>query len=108
MLRRFRRIASKKMWKIEIFKQNVMIRERVDQRSFRLRKCERTVSWRVKDEREIVHIVNLYRARIFIEIVDFYLQCADVNREIFDTLIVRDKFIIDIKTFFRIFVEFVK
>jgi hypothetical protein len=52
--------------KIEIFKQNVMIRERINEKSFRFRKCERTVSWRVKNEREIVHIVNVYRARIFI------------------------------------------
>jgi hypothetical protein len=52
--------------KIEIFKQNMMIRERIDEKSFRLRKCERTVSWRVKDEREIVHIVNMNRVRIFI------------------------------------------
>ncbi len=54
------------MMKIKIFKQNVMIRERIDQKSSRFRKCERIVSWRVEDEREIVHIMNVYRARIFI------------------------------------------
>jgi hypothetical protein len=108
MLRRFRRIASKKVMNIEIFKQNVMIRKRVDQKAFRLRKCKQIVSWRIKDEREIVHIVNVYRARIFIEIVDFYFQCANVDFEIFDILIVRVQFIVDVKTHFRIFVVFVK
>jgi hypothetical protein len=64
---------QKKKLKIEIFKQNVMIRERIDRKSFRFRKCERIVLWRVKNEREIVHNLNVYRARIFIEIVDFHL-----------------------------------
>jgi hypothetical protein len=59
--------------KIEIFKQNVMIRERINQKSSYFRKCERIVSWRIENERKIVHIVNVYRARIFIEIVDFHL-----------------------------------
>ncbi len=30
----------KKMMNIEIFKQNVMIRERIDQKSFHFRECE--------------------------------------------------------------------
>ncbi len=42
--RRFRRIVLKEMMKIKIFKQNVMIREHVDQRSFRFRKCDRIIS----------------------------------------------------------------
>ncbi len=44
MLRRFRRVILKEIMKIEIFKQNMMIRERIDQRSFRLQKSERIVS----------------------------------------------------------------
>ncbi len=44
MLRRFRRIISKEMMKIEIFKKNVMIRERINQKSFRFRKCKQIVS----------------------------------------------------------------
>ncbi len=66
MLRRFRRVVLKEVMKIEIFKQNVMIRERIDQKSSHFRKCERVVSWRVEDEREIVHIMNVYCAQIFI------------------------------------------
>jgi hypothetical protein len=94
--------------KIEIFKQIVMIRERIDQKSFRLRKCERIISWRVEDEREIVHIMNMYRARIVIEIVDFHLQYANVDRKILNIAIVRVQFIVDVKTYFRILVESVK
>jgi hypothetical protein len=94
--------------KIKIFKQNMMIRERIDQKSFRFRECERIVSWRVKDERKIVYIVNMYRARIFIDIVDFHFQCVDVDDKVFDILIVRVHFIVDVKTYSLIFVEFIK
>jgi hypothetical protein len=52
--------------------------------------------------------MNMYRARIFIEIVDFHLQYADVDRKIFDILIVRVQFIINVKTYSRIFIKFVK
>jgi hypothetical protein len=77
------------MMKIAIFKQNVMIRKRINQKSFRFQKCKRIVSWQVKNEREIVHIVNMYRAEssskslIFI----FNVQMSIVKYSIFQLLV---------------------
>ncbi len=50
----------------------------------------------------------MYRARIFIDIVDFHFQCVDVDDKVFDILIVRVHFIVDVKTYSLIFVEFIK
>jgi hypothetical protein len=52
--------------------------------------------------------VNVNRARIIIQIVDLYFQCAYVDCKIFNVSVARVQLDINVKTHFRVLFTFVK
>ncbi len=70
MLCRARRVASEEKMQIEIAQQYVMILRDIDHNSQYLRQRERAISERVRDRREIVHIVNANHVRVVVEFLN--------------------------------------
>ncbi len=74
----------KKMMKIEIFYQYVMIIKRFDDESHDLRQHEWIVFWRVWNERRIVHVVYANHLRVFVDFFDDHFEHVEINRKVFN------------------------